>query len=91
MTSIFAYGHTMILKEALEKAGTADRVKVAEAIRSMDMTTGPANLFPGGRIKFDENGRRVGAELVVVQWQNGKPVTIFPQEIAAAKPIWGMS
>ena len=87
--SIFAYGHTMILKEALEKAGTGDRVKVAEAIRNMDMTTGPAQLFPGGRIKFDEKGRRVGAELVIVQWQNGKPVTIFPRETAAAEPIWG--
>ncbi len=87
--SIFAYGHTLILKEALEKAGTGDRVKVAEAIRNMDMTTGPAQLFPGGRIKFDEKGRRVGAELVIVQWQNGKPVTIFPRETAAAEPIWG--
>ena len=87
--SIFAYGHTMVLKEAVERAGVADRVKVAEAIRTMDMTDGPAKLFPGGRLKFEDNGRRVGAELVVVQWQNGKPVTVFPKEIAAAEAIWG--
>ena len=87
--SIFGYAHTMVLKQALEDAGSADRVKVAEALRKMDMTTGPARLFPGGRLKFDENGRRVGAELVVVQWQNGKPVTVFPKEVAAADAIWG--
>jgi len=87
--SIFGYGHVMVLKEALERAGVADRIKVAEAIRAMDMTDGPAKLFPGGRLKFDENGRRVGAELVVVQWQNAKPVTVFPKETAAADAIWG--
>ena len=43
-----------IFKEALEKAGAADRKKVAEAIRAMDTTEGPAKYFPGGRVKFDE-------------------------------------
>ena len=87
--SIFGYAHVMVLKQALEDAGSADRVKVGDALRKMDMTTGPARLFPGGRLKFDEKGRRVGAELVVVQWQNGKPVTVFPKEVAAAEAIWG--
>ena len=87
--SIFGYAHVMVLKQALEDAGSADRVKVGDALRKMDMTTGPARLFPGGRLKFDEKGRRVGAELVVVQWQNGKPVTVFPKEVAAADAIWG--
>src|SRR5207244_751231 len=42
------YGHTWILKEALELAGTADKLKVAEAIRGMKLTTGPAaRSFPG--------------------------------------------
>jgi branched-chain amino acid transport system substrate-binding protein len=87
--SIFPYAHVMILKQALEIAGAADRVKVADAIRRMDMTDGPALFFPGHHLKFDDKGRRVDAELVVVQWQNGRPVTIFPQEMAIGKPIWG--
>lgn len=87
--SIFPYAHVMILKQALEMAGAADRVKVADAIRRMDMTDGPALFFPGHHLKFDDKGRRVDAELVVVQWQSGRPVTIFPQEMAIAKPIWG--
>jgi branched-chain amino acid transport system substrate-binding protein len=81
-------GAMLIYKEALEKAGSTDRRKVAAAIRAMDTTEGPAKYFPGGRVKFDENGRRVDADVVVVQWQNGVPVTVYPTDAAVAKPIW---
>ena len=86
--SLSTYGDMLIFKEALEKAGAADRRKVAAAIRTMDTTDGPAKYFPGGRVKFDENGRRVGADVVVVQWQNGVPVTVYPPTSAMAQPIW---
>ena len=86
--SISTYGDIWILKDALEKAGAADRKKVAEAIRGMDTTDGPAKFFPGGRLKFDENGRRVGAALLIVQWQNGEPMVVYPPSSAMAKPIW---
>jgi branched-chain amino acid transport system substrate-binding protein len=89
--SLSTYGDILILKEALEKAGVPDRRKVAEAIRAMDTTEGPAKYFPGGRIKFDENGRRVGADLVVVQWQKGVPVTVYPPKSAVAEPVWPKS
>jgi branched-chain amino acid transport system substrate-binding protein len=80
--SIFAYVHVMILKEAIERAGTADRRKVADAIRALDMTDGPALFFPDARLKFDDKGRRVGAKLCVVQWRGGKPVPVYPASIA---------
>ncbi len=86
--SISAYGHVMIVKEALEKAGAADREKVNDAIHAMDTAAGPAQFFPGGRLKFDASGRRVGAPLIVVQWQKGEPVTVGPGEFAIADPIW---
>jgi branched-chain amino acid transport system substrate-binding protein len=86
--SLSTYGDMWIFKEALEKAGVADRRKVAEAIRTMDTREGPAKFFPGGRIKFDEAGRRVDADLAIVQWQNGVPVTVYPESSALAKPIW---
>lgn len=86
--SLSTYGDIWIFKDALEKAGAADRRKVADAIRAMDTTQGPAKYFPGGRIKFDDNGRRVDADIVVVQWQNGVPVTVYPEGSAMAKPIW---
>jgi branched-chain amino acid transport system substrate-binding protein len=54
----------------------------------MDTREGPAKYFPGGRVKFDEAGRRVDADLAIVQWQNGVPVTVYPTASALAKPIW---
>jgi branched-chain amino acid transport system substrate-binding protein len=86
--SISTYGDMWIFKDALEKAGAPDRKKVAAAIRAMDTTSGPAKYFPGGRLKFEDNGRRAGAGLLVVQWQNGEPVTVYPPASALAKPIW---
>ncbi len=86
--SLSTYGDMWIYKDALEKAGAADKIKVAEAIRTMDTREGPAKFFPGGRIKFDEAGRRVDADLIIVQWQNGVPVTVYPPSSAIAQPIW---
>jgi branched-chain amino acid transport system substrate-binding protein len=82
------YGHAWILKEALERAGKADKVAVAEQIHKMQITSGPAaDTFPGP-VKFDEAGRRVDAPLVIVQWQNGVPVSVYPTDRALAKPKW---
>ncbi len=86
--SLSTYGDMWIFKEAMEKAGSADKKKVAEAIRTMDSKEGSAKFFPGGRMKFDEQGRRVDADLVIVQWQNGLPITVYPEASAVAKPIW---
>ncbi len=86
--SVFAYVHVLIFKEALERAGVADRHKVAEAIRNLDMHDGPALFFPGHHLKFDDKGRRVDAVLAMIQWQNGRPVAIYPEEIAVASAIW---
>lgn len=86
--AITAYGDIWILKEALERAKVADKVKVAEEIRKMDMKDGPAGIaFPGG-VKFDEKGRRMNAPLVMVQWQKGVPVTISPPDRALGKVLW---
>jgi branched-chain amino acid transport system substrate-binding protein len=86
--SISNYGHMLILKEAVERAGTTDREKVNVAIRAMDATDGPARFFAGGRVKFDATGKREGAQVVIVQWQNGEPVTVYPPAAAVAQPIW---
>jgi branched-chain amino acid transport system substrate-binding protein len=83
---VSTYGDIWLVKEALEKSGKADRAAVAEALRTMD--GGPSKYFPGGVLKFDEKGRRVGAGVVVVQWQSGVPVTVYPPEMAVAPPFW---
>jgi branched-chain amino acid transport system substrate-binding protein len=70
------YADFMLVRDALNTSGTADREAVATALHTMD--GGPSKFYPGGDIKFDEKGRRV----------NGVPLTIYPDDLAMAKPIW---
>jgi len=86
--SIFAYAHVRILAEAIDRAGSADRHRVNAELHSMDMTTGPALLFPDGRLAYDERGRRKGAGICIVQFQNGKPVPVYPETIALSHAVW---
>jgi branched-chain amino acid transport system substrate-binding protein len=86
--SLFAYAHVQIFAAALEQAGAADRHAVADALRKIDMRDGPALCFPGGHLKFDDKGRRVDAQLVIIQWQDGEPRAVYPPEIATAAAIW---
>ena len=80
------YADFVLMTAALEKSGRADREAVATALHTMD--GGPSKYYPGGQLKFDENGRRVGAGLAIIQWQSGVPLTIYPEDLAMAKPLW---
>jgi branched-chain amino acid transport system substrate-binding protein len=84
--AISTYGDMWVLKAALEKAGKADREAVGAALQNLD--EGPSPYYPGGELKFDDKGRRVGAGLTIIQWQEGKPITVFPPELAVSEPIW---
>ncbi len=86
--SIFPYAHVMILAAAIEQAGSADRHKVAQALRTMDLTTGAADLFPDGHVSYDEKGRRKGAGICIVQYRNGVPVPVFPEAVATGEAVW---
>jgi branched-chain amino acid transport system substrate-binding protein len=86
--SIFPYAHVLLFKEVLERAGSTDKKKVADTLRKIDLKDGPARFFPDGRIKYDETGKRVGAELCIVQWQKGRPVAVHPENIAVSKAVW---
>jgi branched-chain amino acid transport system substrate-binding protein len=83
---VSTYADMLVIRDAIEKAGKADRAAVAEALHTMD--GGPSKYYPGGRIKFGPDGRREGATLTIIQWQSGVPVTIYPPELAVAKANW---
>jgi branched-chain amino acid transport system substrate-binding protein len=89
--SITGYGDMWIFKEALERAGAADKLKVAEAIRGLNLTEGVAAACFPGPIHFDEKGRRQDVPMIFAQWQNGVPVTVYPTDRALAKPFWPSS
>jgi branched-chain amino acid transport system substrate-binding protein len=83
-----AFGHIWLLKEALELAETPDSVAVNTALRSMDITTGASNYFAGERVRFDETGKRIDAGILVIQWQGGKPYTVYPDKDAMSDLVW---
>tara|TARA_X000000368_G_scaffold270608_2_gene214515 strand:- start:3363 stop:4571 length:1209 start_codon:yes stop_codon:yes gene_type:complete len=84
--AVSTYGDMWIFKDALEQACSRDSKAVGDALRSMD--GGPSKYYPGGTISFDENGRREGASLTIIQWQDSVPVTVFPEDLAVSEPKW---
>ncbi len=86
---VTTYGDMLIFKAALEAAGKAERKAVAQALREMNLSGAAATYFPGnGKLKFEDNGRRADASLLIVQWQKGVPITVYPAKDALAPPIW---
>jgi len=83
-----AFGHIWLLKEALELAETPDSVAVNNALHTMDITAGAADYFAGERVRFDETGKRIDAEILVIQWQGGKPYTVYPNRDAMTEMVW---
>jgi branched-chain amino acid transport system substrate-binding protein len=87
--SIMTYVDMLILHQAVENAGVADRRKVGDAIRAFDLRdTGPAKFVPSRHLQFDSKGRLADAVLVIIQWQDGVPKAIYPSSMATGEPIW---
>ncbi|MCZ8374217.1 MAG: ABC transporter substrate-binding protein [Beijerinckiaceae bacterium] len=78
------YSSVLVLADAIERAGSADRVKIIEALNS---STFSDHIMPYGPTKFVE-GQNTGAQAVNTQVQNGDIKIIFPTEVANAKPIF---
>jgi len=81
------YMSTMVLREALEKAGSSDREAVAAALRDTKIC-GDANLLPYDCIEFAADGQSPQANLVILQIIDGTYKTVWPASIAAADAIW---
>lgn len=86
--TISTYGDMWLIKDAIERAGSADRAKVMAALRATDATSGPAEYYLGDRLAFDETGRRIGGAVGLIQWQEGKPELIWPAKLAVSTPRW---
>ncbi len=74
------YGGCQVLMEAIRRAGSLDREKVRTAILRMDLNT----AF--GAFKVDPDGFQIAHRMVLFQWQDGKKVIVWPEEIAPGKP-----
>ena len=78
-----AYAAGLVAQRCIEEAGTLDNGSLMETARRLDFTT----FF--GRFKIDpETGRQVGRSVVIVQWQRGCKVVVWPKELQEADPVY---
>lgn len=76
------------LHSALETAGKADPAAIRERLQNDVFDHGWATVMTGGKVEFDEMGRNPHASPLMVQWQGGELVTVYPKELAKAKVVW---
>ena len=84
----FTYSAAFVLKEAIEKAGKADREAIGTALSEIEITQGPAMAVPFQKIKFGSDGQNVDEEIIVVQVQNGRFVTVWPSQYVSSQLRW---
>ena len=80
------YSCVLLVADALQRAGTADRSKLTEAIAS---STFSGHVMPYGPTKF-VNGQNEGAAPVNTQVQNKDIKVVLPERFAEAKPVFPM-
>lgn len=80
-----AYAVIGVLRDALERAGSADRDKLRAALAKTNLAD---HILPQDAIKFDETGENVNASPALLQVQNGKPMVVGPARFAEAKPVF---
>jgi branched-chain amino acid transport system substrate-binding protein len=80
------YSAVLLLADALEKAGSADRAKVLAALEA---STFSGHVMPYGPTKF-VNGQNQGAAPVNTQVVGNDIQVIFPAAFASAKPVFPM-
>ena len=78
------YSCVGLLADAIERAGSADRAKIIEALGS---STYDKHLMPYGPTKF-EGGQNQGASPVSTQVQDGVIKVVYPEAFADAKPVY---
>jgi branched-chain amino acid transport system substrate-binding protein len=78
--SAAGYAGCVIYAEAVKRAGSLDADKVREQLLKLEMKT----LF--GEYKVDADGFQTAHKMVTFQWQGEKKVTVWPDEMAQAKP-----
>lgn len=81
------YMSTVVLADALERAASADRVKLREALAATNLC-GDKNILPYNCVKFDASGQSPEGQLVMLQVQKGQFVTVWPPEVAAAEVVY---
>ncbi len=74
------YAGCQVLLEAIRRVGALDGERIRETILKMDLNT----AF--GAFKVDQDGLQLTHKMVLFQWQDGKKVIVWPDELAPGTP-----
>lgn len=83
--SLVAYAGAKAILDALEGAPSLEADTVRETLLAVDVPNG--NSPVGWGFKFAENGQNERAQMLVMQWQDGKLVTVYPEAAATGTMI----
>jgi branched-chain amino acid transport system substrate-binding protein len=75
-----AYAGCQLFMEAVRRAGGLDSEKIREQLLRLKTTT----IF--GEYAVDERGYQIANKGLLVQWQDGAKVVVWPDQFATAKP-----
>ncbi|GAB2832517.1 ABC transporter substrate-binding protein [Actinoallomurus bryophytorum] len=71
-----------LVAAAMEKAASTDPAKVATALRQAPFTSGEPSSMPPGKVGFDATGANAAVTPIMIQWQDGRPRTVWPASLA---------
>jgi branched-chain amino acid transport system substrate-binding protein len=86
-SAVTGYIAARVTYEALEAGKSAKGSDLAAAIHKVNLTHDQGNLWPQDTVSFQDNGSLKDISTFQVQLQNAQIVGIFPESVAAAKPI----
>jgi branched-chain amino acid transport system substrate-binding protein len=78
--SAASYAGCRLLVETLQKTGSLDSNKLREALLAHTTKT------VLGDFAVDDRGFQIAHKAITIQWQDGKQVIVWPDEVVSAKP-----
>lgn len=76
-----AFAGCQLLENAVKHTGSLNHQQISQKIRSLDTVT------VIGRFKVDKDGRQIGHNPILIQWQNGRKEIVYPFKMKTAHPI----
>jgi branched-chain amino acid transport system substrate-binding protein len=80
LQSAAAYAGCQLLVESVRRAGNLDSDKLREVLLGLKTKT------VLGDFAIDERGFQIGHKAITIQWQDGKQVVVWPDELASGRP-----
>lgn len=79
------YMAVIVTKAILEKSGKLDRASIRTAMQALNLP-GEQLIAPFKSVQFGSDGRNLGAQNAITQWQGGQKYTIWPPDVAVKSP-----